>query len=66
MDIILSLLQATTINRVGRSLFLTTNSGQDLQFHAVRFHVEADEKLQLIHNWTHQLLPIILEGSLNS
>lgn len=66
MDVVLSLLQATTIHGVRRRLLLTTPSGPNLQFHTVRFHIEADEQLQLIHHWAHQFLPIVLEGRLHS
>lgn len=66
MDVVLSLLQATAVHGVRGSLLLTTHFGPNLQFHAVRFHIEADEQLQLIHHRTHQLLPIVLEGRLHS
>lgn len=66
MDVVLSLLQATAVHGVRGSLLLTTHSGPNLQFHTVRFHIEADEQLQLIHYRTHQFLPIVLEGRLHS
>lgn len=64
VDVVLSLLQAPAVHRVGRRLLLIPPPLRHLQLHAHRLRVETNQQLQLVHHRTHQLLPIVLERRL--
>ena len=65
VDVILSLLQATAVESVRRSLPLNQPTDKtDLKLHTTSLRIETDQKLQLLHHRTHQTLPVVLQRGL--